>query len=144
MLVLCCHCCYVKATVAEGYNGFHARFSKCTGEISDCDCNIQLSTAIQLFNSDSSFWLPTRNCRFQRLTTISTFNRDSVFQCSTAIAIFNRDSVFQRSTAIPTFSHDSNFQLRFQFSTMIPCMLVCYQHKCNRERNHVSKSKFIN
>ena len=138
MLVLCCHCCYVKATVAEGYNGFHARFSKCTGEISDCDCNVQLSTAIQLFNSDSSFWLPTRNHCFQRLT-ISTFNRDSGFQHSTAIPTFSRNSVFQRSTAIPTFSHHSNFQPRFQLSTMIPCMLVCYQHKCNRERNHMSR-----
>ena len=79
MLVLCCHCCYVKATVAEGYNGFHARFSKCTGEISDCDCNVQLSTAIQLFNSGSSFWLPTRNYSFQRLTAIPTFSHDSMY-----------------------------------------------------------------
>ena len=105
-----CWCCavtvatYVKATVAEGYNGFHARFSKCTGEISDCDCNVQLSTAIQLFNSDSSFWLPTRNHCFQRLTTISTFNHDSVFQHSTVIPTFSHDSIFQ-----PTFSHDSMY-----------------------------------
>ena len=102
--------------VAEGYNGFHARFSKFAGEIFDCDCNVQLSTAIQLFNSDSLFQLPQRNHYFQHSTAIPTFNRDSVFQCSTAIPTFNHDSVFQRSTVIATFNCDSNFQVRFAFS----------------------------
>ena len=95
----------VLSTVAEGYNGFQPHFSN-AGEIFDCDCNVQLSTAIQLFNTDSLFQLPQRN---QRSTAIETFNRDSDFQRSTAIATFNRDSVFQGSTAIPTFKCGLHF-----------------------------------
>ena len=90
----------VSTTVAEGYNGFHACFSKFTGEIFDSDFNVQLSTAIQLFNSDSLFQLPQPSRYFQCSTVIETFNRDSDFQCSTVIPTFNRDSVFQRPTAI--------------------------------------------
>ena len=123
--------------VVEGYNGFHARFSKFTGEIFGCDCNVQLSTAIQLFNSDSVF---------QRSTAIATFNRDSVFQRSTAIATFNRDSTFnaqlrlQLPTAIPTFNRDSNFQPRFRLSTAISCML----YVINTIKEPRARSKFIN
>ena len=93
--------------VAEGYNGFHMPFSKFTGEIFDCNCNVQLSTAIQLFNSDSLSQLTTRNWYFQR---------------STAIAAFNRNSVFQRSTQprfnFSTLKCDCNFQPRLDFSTL--------------------------
>ena len=102
--------------VAEGYNGFHVCFSKFAGEIFDCDCNVQLSTAIQLFNSDSLFQLPQCNRYFQHSTAIPTFNRDSVFQRSTVIPTFNCNSVFQRSTVIATFNCDFNFQVRFAFS----------------------------
>ena len=69
------------STVAEGYNGFHARFSKFTGKIFYCDCNVPLSTAIQLFVISA----PQRNRYFQRSTAVPTFNRDSVFQRSAAI-----------------------------------------------------------
>ena len=65
-----------KTTVAEEYNGFRVRFSKFTGEIFDCNCNIQLSTVIKLFNSNSLFQLLTCNRYFQRPTTIATFNCD--------------------------------------------------------------------
>ena len=111
------------ATVAEGYNGFHVRFLKFTGEIFDCDCNVQLSTAIQLFiisASTTQSLFSALNCDsvFQRSAAIATFNRDSVFQRSAAIATFNRDSVFQRSAAIPTFNRDCNSQPRFNFSTL--------------------------
>ena len=98
-----------------GYNGFHVRFLKFTGEIFDCDCNTQLSTAIQLFiisasTTQSLFSALNRDSVFQRSAAIPTFNRDSVFQRSAAIPTFNRDSVFQRSAAIPTFNRDSVFQ----------------------------------
>ena len=117
----------VRCTVAKGYNGFHMRFSKFTGEIFDCDCNVQLST----FNHDSLFQLPTRNRYFQRPTTISTFNWRfslSTLNCgsncqlrlkfSTVIAIFNCDCNIQLwlqcSTVIATFNGDFNFQLWLQ------------------------------
>ena len=89
---------------AEGYNGIHVRFSKSTGEIFDSDCNVQLSTTIQLFNSDSLFQFPQRNRYFQRSTVIATFNWDSTsaLQLSTAI---------QRSTVIPTFKCGLHSQL---------------------------------
>ena len=95
--------------VAEGYNGFHARFSKFTGKI--FDLRLQRST----FNRDSTFrYFSFHNAIVifnAQLCAVPTFNRDSVFQRSTAIPTFNRDSVFQRSSAIPTFNHDSVFQL---------------------------------
>ena len=98
-----------------GGRGFHVRFLKFTGVIFDCDCNVQLSTAIQLFiisASTTQSLISALNCDsvFQRSAAIPTFNRDSVFQRSAAIATFNRDSVFQRSAAIPTFNRDSVFQ----------------------------------
>ena len=60
--------------LAEEYNRFQARFSKFSGEIFNCVCIIQLPTAIQLYNNNLLFQLPTRNRCFQRLTTVSTFN----------------------------------------------------------------------
>ena len=96
----------VLSTVAEGYNGFQPHFSKFAGEIFDCDCNVQLSTAIQLFNTDSLFQLPQRNRYFQRSTAIETFNHDSDF---------NAQLRFQLSTTIQSF----NAQLRSQLSTVI-------------------------
>ena len=67
-------------TIAEGYNGFHARFSKFTGKIFDCDCNVQLSTAIQFFNAQ---------LRFQLSTAIQFFNAQVRFRLSTTIQFFN-------------------------------------------------------
>ena len=87
---VCTNKCF--GMVAEGYNGFQPRFSKFSGEIFDCNCNVQLSTMIQLFNTDSLFQLPLRNCYFQRSTAIPTFNRDSAFQRSTAVPTFNCDA----------------------------------------------------
>ena len=106
-------------TVAEEYNGFRACFSKFTGENFDCDCNAQLSTTIQLFNSDLFF-------NFQH--AIAIFNVQLRFQLSTAIQFCNSqprfdfstlncdcnfpnyDLVFQLSTSIPTFNHDLHFR----------------------------------
>ena len=99
--VVCMYMCegaYIM--VAEGYTGFHARFLKFTGEVFDCDCNVQLSTAIHYFGFQHAIIV----------TTISTFNHDSVFQCSTATETFNRNSTFQHSTVIPTFTRDFNYQ----------------------------------
>ena len=124
-----CKVTYQFSTVAEGYNGFHARFSKFTGKIFNCDCDVQLSTAIQLFvisASTTQSLFSTLNCgsnfqprfSFQRSAAIPTFNRDSVFQRSSAIPTFNHDSVFQLSSANVTFNCDWNSQPRFNFSTL--------------------------
>ena len=116
-------------TVAEGYNGFHARFSKFTGKIFGCDCNFQLSTAIQLFvisASTTQSLFSTLNCgsNFQPQFSFSTLSCDSNaqlrFQLSTAIQFFNAQVRLQLSTAIQfsTLKCDSNFQPRFSFSTL--------------------------
>ena len=77
--------------------GLTLPFRKFAGEIFDCDCNIQLSTAIQLFNSDSLFQLPQNNHYFQHSTAIET---------STApIQFFNAQVQLQLSTAIATLNH---------------------------------------
>ena len=105
------------STVVEGYNGFHARFSKLPRENFNCDYNVQLSTAIQFFNCDSTFQqrfvISASKNSIAIFTASSTFNRNSVFQLSTAILTFNRDSTLQHSTAIATFNRDS-----FHFSTL--------------------------
>ena len=89
--------------------GFTCAFWNLQGKFSTaCDCNVQLSTAIQLFIISAS----TTQSLF------SALNRDSVFQRSAAIPTFNRDSVFQRSSAIATFNCDCNSQARFNFSTL--------------------------
>ena len=116
--------------VAEGCNGFHARFSKSTWEIFNSDCNVQLSTAIQLFNSNSLFQLPQPSRYFQRSTAIETFNHDRrIFNAqlrfklstviTTMIQLINAQVRLQLSTAIRLFNAqlDSNFQVRFAFST---------------------------
>jgi len=106
--------------VAEGYVGFQLRFSKVSGEIFDCDCNVQLSTAIQLFNTDSFFQLPQRvicnaQQRLQLSIAIQLFNAQLQFQLSTMIQFFNAQLRFQLSTAIQFF----NAQVRLKYSTAI-------------------------
>ena len=112
---------HVECTVAEEYNGLQARCSKLPRENFNCDYNVQLSTAIQLFNSDSLFLLPKLNCHSQCSTVILTFNRDSTFHRSTMIATSNRDSTFQVQLQFqlsPT-SWFFNTQPGFNFSNAI-------------------------
>ena len=125
--------------MAVGYNGFHTRLSKVTGEIFDCDYNVQLSTAIRYFgfqqqspfspsnydfNFQPRFSFSTLNCdcnfqpRFQLSTTIRLFNAQLRFQLSTAIQVFNAQLRLQLPTAIPIFNRDSNLGLHFQRPTV--------------------------
>ena len=91
------------STVAEGYNGFHARFSKFAGKI------FRLRLHRSTFNRDSTF----RYFSFHNAIVI--FNAQLRFQLSTAIQSFNAQLRFQLSTAIQSF----NAKLRFQLSTAI-------------------------
>ena len=127
----------MKPTVAEGYNGSHARFSKFTGEIFDSDCNVQLqprfnfSTAIRCFSFHNRVDIFNTQLRLKLSTAIvrfSTLNCDSNFQLRFSFSTLNFDSNFhprfQLPTVILTSNRDSNFQPRFQLSTAIPRMLA--------------------
>ena len=106
----------LQSMVANKYNGFWVCFSKFTGHIFDCDCNTQLSIAIQVINSDSLFQLPTCNHHFQLPTMIATFNHNSVFQRLTAIAALNCNYNSQprfvfSASVIPTAAYNWNYLL---------------------------------
>ena len=101
--------------------GFHARFSKFTGKIFDCDCNVQLSTAIQLFvisASTTQSLFSTLNCgsNFQPRFSFSTLSCDSKFQPRSRFSTLSCDSNFHPRSRFSTLSCDSNFQPRFSFS----------------------------
>ena len=111
-------------TVAEGYNGFHARFSKFTGKIFDCDCNVQLSTAIQLFvisASTTQSLFSTLNCgsNFQPRFSFSTLKCDSNFQPRFSFSTLKCDSNFQPRFSFSTLKCECNFQLRLELLTAI-------------------------
>ena len=114
----------VHTTVAEGYNGFHARFSKFTAKIFDCDYNIQLSTAIQLFvisasTTQSLFSTLNCGCNFQPRFSFSTLSCDSNFQPRFSFSTLKCDSNFQPRFSFSTLKCECNFQLRLELSTAI-------------------------
>ena len=109
-----------EAMVAEGYNGFHARFSKFVGEIFDCNCNVQLSTAIQLFNSDSLFQLPQPSRYFQNWVAVESWNCSWMLESQLSVEKLNCGWKLESQLSVETLNCNSNFQLRFQLSTAIP------------------------
>ena len=108
--------------------GFTRAFRNLQGEFFDCDCNVQLSTAIQLFvisASTTQSLFSTLNCgsNFQPRFSFSTLSCDSNFQPRFSFSTLKCDCNFQLrlqlSSAIQLFNAqcDCNFQPRFDFST---------------------------
>ena len=63
----------LRCTVAEGYNGFHARFSKFAGEIFDCNCNSAYSVVLIYFSIYlNNIQLNTGRITLSKLVEINT------------------------------------------------------------------------
>ena len=93
----------------RGIMGFTRSFRNLQGKFFDYDCNVQLSTAIQLFVISAS----TTQSLF------STLNCGSNFQPRSRFSTLSCDSNFQPRFSFSTLKWDCNFQLRLQLSSGI-------------------------
>ena len=93
----------------RGIMGFTRAFRNLQGKFFDYDCNVQLSTAIQLFVISAS----TTQSLF------STLNCGSNFQPRFSFSTLSCDSNFQPRFSFSTLKCDCNFQLRLQLSSAI-------------------------
>ena len=104
--------------------GFTRAFRNLQGKFFDYDCNVQLSTAIQLFvisASTTQSLFSTLNCgsNFQPRFSFSTLSCDSNFQPRSRFSTLSCDSNFQPRFSFSTLKCDCNFQLRLQLSSAI-------------------------
>ena len=117
------HTCVCLLRWPRGIMGFRRAFRNLQGKIFDYDCNVQLSTTIQLFvisASTTQSLFSTLNCgsNFQPRFSFSTLSCDSNFQPRSRFSTLSCDSNFQPRSRFSTLSCDSNFQPRFSFSTL--------------------------